>query len=126
MISFNRFGVLDKPSSIKAQVHFITAHEIGLQVTYPSEIIESLTINYKSQNQSSMEELTISPALFNIRLTNLTCGNVYHIMMYASNQAGFSSIESFTLATVGAGKRRRICPLNDEPYQCSALLHWFT
>ena len=88
-------------------VHYTTAREIGLKVRYPSEIIESVTINYKVYDQSAMEELTLSPPLFNLRLTNLSCGSAYRIMIYASNQAGFSSTESLIVRTEGAGQSVR-------------------
>jgi hypothetical protein len=85
------------------KVHYTISNEIGLKLLYPLEIIESVTIKYKIQNSSSIHQLTISPPLINIRLTNLLCGNTYEIMIYASNQIGLSPIESLITKTEGSG-----------------------
>ena len=94
---------IHKPSSIQANIHYILSNEIGLKMIYPSEIIESVIIKYKIQNSSLIHQLNISPPLINIRLTNLSCGNIYEIMIYASNQIGLSSAESLTAKTEGSG-----------------------
>lgn len=100
----DRATLLDRPSSIQVKIHYTTAQEIGLKVRYPMEIIETVTINYKVYDRSTMEELTLSPPLFNLRLTNLSCGSAYRIMVYASNPAGFSSTESLIVRTEGSGE----------------------
>ncbi|CAF0912627.1 unnamed protein product, partial [Adineta ricciae] len=92
----------DKPSSIKIKIHYTLSNEIGLKIIYPPEIIESLTITYKIKENSYMNEMNIFPPLSNIRLTNLSCGNLYEIMIYASNQAGFSSTEHLLARTIGS------------------------
>ncbi len=96
--------ILDKPSSIRAQIHYTMSNEIGLKIFYPSEIIENLIITYKIKNTSFINQLNISPPLLNIRLTNLSCGNIYEIMIYASNQVGFSSTEYLIIKTEGSGR----------------------
>lgn len=92
----------DKPSSIDARLHYTTANEIGLKFGYPPEIIESLTINYKIAERTSMKELIISPPIFHFRLANLSCGTNYKIVAYASNEAGFSSAMSLNVRTEGS------------------------
>ncbi|CAF3590109.1 unnamed protein product [Rotaria sordida] len=92
----------DKPSSIRAKIHYTMSNEIGLKIFYPFEIIETLTITYKIKDNLHIYELNISPPLTNIRLTNLSCGNIYEIMIYASNQAGFSSTEYLITKTEGS------------------------
>ncbi|UJR10325.1 hypothetical protein I4U23_014531 [Adineta vaga] len=92
----------DKPSSIQTKVHYRLSNEIGLKIIYPSEIIESLTITYKIKDNVHINELNIFPPLSHIRLTNLSCGNFYEIMIYASNQAGFSSTEHLFTKTDGS------------------------
>lgn len=89
---------------IHANVHYSTSNEIGLKLSYPPEIIESVTITYKIKENSFIYELNISPPLNNIRLTNLSCGNLYEIMIYTSNQAGFSSTEYLIARTDGSSK----------------------
>ena len=96
--------LINKPSSIQAKIHYITSNEIGLKIFYPSEIIEKLIITYKISNASLIHQLNISPPLFNIRLTNLSCGNIYEIQIYASNQGGVSPMEDFSIKTEGSGK----------------------
>jgi hypothetical protein len=93
-----------KPSSAQAKIHYILSNEIGLKILYPLEIIESVIIKYKIQNSSLIYQLDISPPLINIRLTNLSCGNIYEIMIYASNQIGLSTAESLTAKTEGSGR----------------------
>jgi len=78
--------------------------EIGLKIIYPPEIIESLTVTYKIKDHSFINEINIFPPLLNIRLTNLSCGNIYEIMIYASNQAGFSQTDYLMTKTEGSGK----------------------
>jgi len=80
------------------------SNEIGLKIVYPSEIIENLIITYKIKNTSLINQLNISPPLLNIRLTNLSCGNIYEIMIYASNQIGFSLTEYLITKTEGSGR----------------------
>ncbi|CAF4143011.1 unnamed protein product [Rotaria sp. Silwood2] len=92
----------DKPSSIRVKVHYTMSNEIGLKIFYPFEIIETITITYKIKDNSFIHELNISPPLSNIRLTNLSCGNIYEIMIYTSNQAGFSSTEYLITKTDGS------------------------
>ncbi|CAF0823910.1 unnamed protein product [Rotaria sp. Silwood1] len=92
----------DKPSSIRAKIHYTMSNEIGLKIFYPFEIIETITITYKIKDNSFIHELNISPPLSNIRLTNLSCGNIYEIMIYTSNQAGFSSTEYLITKTDGS------------------------
>jgi hypothetical protein len=87
-ISF--FPISDKPSSIQGKILYTTSNEIGLKLRYPFDIIESLTITYKPKQNSHWNEIHLSPPLLNIRLTNLSCGNLYEIMIYATNQVGFS------------------------------------
>ncbi|CAF3435968.1 unnamed protein product [Rotaria socialis] len=92
----------DKPSSIRVNIHYTTPNEIGLKIFYPLEIIEIVTITYKIKDHSFMNELNISPPLTNIRLTNLSCGNIYEIMIYTSNQVGFSTTEYIIAKTDGS------------------------
>ena len=92
----------DKPSSIQANIHYTTANEIGLKLHYPSDIIESLTITYKTKQNPTLNEIHIAPPLLNIQLTNLSCGNLYEIMIYASNQVGFGFNEYFIGQTDGS------------------------
>jgi len=80
------------------------SNEIGLKIFYPSEIIENLIITYKIKNTSFINQLNISPPLLNIRLTNLSCGNIYEIMIYTSNQVGFSSTEYLIIKTEGSSR----------------------
>jgi hypothetical protein len=94
----------DKPSLIRAKIHYKMSNEIGLKIFYPSEIIENLIITYKIKNTSLINQLNISPPLLNIRLTNLSCGNIYEIMIYASNQVGFSLTEYLITKTEGSGR----------------------
>ncbi len=86
-------SILDKPSPIQAKLHYTTSNEIGLKLHYPLDMIESLTINYKPKQSPHWNEFHLSPPLSNIRLTNLSCGNLYEIMIYGTNQAGLSSNE---------------------------------
>ena len=71
---------------------------------YPREIIESLTVTYKLLDQNLIEDLSISPPVTHLRLTNLSCGSTYRLMIYASNQAGFSSTEVLLVRTDGSGE----------------------
>ncbi|CAF4425186.1 unnamed protein product, partial [Adineta steineri] len=80
----------DKPASVHGKIHYTTSNEIGIKFDYPSVIIESLIITYKSKENLILNEFHLFPPLLNIRLTNLSCGNTYDIMIYAKNQAGFS------------------------------------
>ncbi|CAF1443327.1 unnamed protein product, partial [Adineta steineri] len=92
----------DKPSSVQGKIHYTTSNEIGLKFDYPSDIIESLIITYKSKENLILNEFHLFPPLLNIRLTNLSCGNTYDIMIYAKNQAGFSSSEYLIGKTDGS------------------------
>lgn len=97
-------AMIHKPSSIQAKIHYILSNEIGLKIFYPLEIIESVVIKYKIENSSLIHQLNISPPLLNIRLTNLSCGNNYEIMIYATNQIGMSSTEYLITKTDGSGR----------------------
>jgi hypothetical protein len=101
------FFVLDKPSAIRAKIHYTTSNEIGIKVHYPFDIIESLIITYKTKQNPQITELHISPPLLNIRLTNLSCGNAYDIMIYGNNQVGFGLNEYLTGKTEGSGRKFR-------------------
>ncbi|UJR35713.1 hypothetical protein I4U23_028463 [Adineta vaga] len=92
----------DKPSPILAKIHYTTSNEIGLKLHFPSDIIENLTITYKSQQNSMINEISISPPLPNIRLTNLSCGNIYDIVISAKNSVGFSLSDSIIGKTDGS------------------------
>lgn len=96
--------VLDKPSSIQAKIHYTKSNEIGLKILYPLEIIENLIISYKIKNSSAVRQLNISPPLSNVRLTDLSCGNIYEIMIYTTNQVGFSVTEYLIAKTDGSGR----------------------
>ena len=98
----------DKPSSIQAKVHYTLSNEIGLKMLYPSEIIESVLIKYKISNSSVIQQLNISPPVRNIRLTNLSCGNTYEMMIYAKNQIGSSPAEHLVARTEGSGRVSRL------------------
>lgn len=95
------FSILDKPSPIRAKIHYTTTNEIGLKLTYPSDIIESLTIKYKNKHKEIFNEILLTPPLLNIRLTNLSCGNYYEILIQANNQVGFSLNEYLIEKTDG-------------------------
>lgn len=97
--------ILTKPSTIRAKIHFIKSNEIGLKILYPFEIIENLIISYKIQHYSLTNQLNISPPLLNIRLSNLSCGNIYEISIHTSNQMGISTSEYLITKTDGSGKR---------------------
>ena len=66
------------------------------------DIIESLTITYKTKVNSIINEVRISPPVLNIRLTNLSCGNLYDIMIYGNNQVGFGLNEYLIGKTDGS------------------------
>jgi hypothetical protein len=51
-----------------------------------------------------INEINIFPPLLNVRLTNLSCGNIYEIMVYANNQVGFSLMEYLIAKTDGSSK----------------------
>ncbi|CAF1446454.1 unnamed protein product [Adineta steineri] len=91
-----------KPSFVRATLHYTLSNEIGLKISYPSEIIESITISYKIQDTLLINELNIFPPLLNVRLTNLSCGSFYEIMIYGSNQAGFSLTDYLIARTDGS------------------------
>lgn len=76
-----------------------------MRLNYASDIVESLSITYKLVDQHRIEELIFSPAKFDVRLTNLSCGSRYQVMIYASNQAGFSSTEMLIGRTDGSGSK---------------------
>ena len=95
---------IHRPSSIQAKIHYHTSNEIGLKIIYPFEIIENLIIDYQISNSSFEDQLTISPPLFHIRLTNLSCGNPYDIRIHAKNQIGSSAIEYLHTKTEGSGR----------------------
>lgn len=97
--------ILDKPSIVTAKIHYTTADEIGIRLNYPPDIVESLTVTYKTKLSLVINEFNLSPPLLNIRLTNLSCGNLYDIMIYAKNQVGFSSNEYIIGKTDGSGKK---------------------
>ncbi|CAF3429449.1 unnamed protein product [Rotaria socialis] len=80
----------DKPSPINANIYYTTSNEIGIKLTYPPDIIEGVVISYKTNQNLNINEYQVSPPLLNIRLTNLSCGNIYEIIIYAKNQVGFS------------------------------------
>ncbi|CAF4516635.1 unnamed protein product [Rotaria sp. Silwood1] len=92
----------DKPSRIEAKIHYATSNEISIKLTYPSDIIESLIITYKTKQHPINNEIHISPPLLNVRLRNLSCGNIYDIMIYAKNQVGFSLNEYLIGKTDGS------------------------
>lgn len=96
--------LLDKPSPIHAKIHYTTSNEIGIKLSYPSDIIENVTISYKTKQSLNIHEYHISPPLSNVRLTNLSCGNIYEIMIYGKNQVGLSSSEFLVGKTDGSGK----------------------
>jgi hypothetical protein len=93
-----------QPTSIRAKIYYKMSNEIGLKILYPPEIIENLIITYKIQNTSLMNQFNITPPLLNIRLTNLSCGNSYEIMIYAKNQVGLSLTEYLITETEGSGR----------------------
>jgi len=97
----NKF-ILDKPSPIHAKIHYTTTDEIGIKLHYPLDIIESLTITYKTKQNGILNEIHIFPPLLNIRSTNLSCGNLYEIMINANNQVGFSLTEYLIEKTDGS------------------------
>ncbi|CAF2527441.1 unnamed protein product [Rotaria sp. Silwood2] len=82
--------ILDKPSSVEAKIHYTTSNEIGIKLTYPLDIIENLIITYKTKQNPINNEIHLSPPLLNVRLKNLSCGNLYEIVIYAKNQVGLS------------------------------------
>jgi len=92
----------NKPSVIHAKIHYTTTNEIGLKLQYSSDIIENLTIKYKTKQNGILNEIHLSPPLLNIRLTNLSCGNLYEIMISANNQVGFSLNEYLIEKTDGS------------------------
>ncbi|CAF0794841.1 unnamed protein product [Rotaria sordida] len=92
----------DKPSPVNAKIHYTTSNEIGIKLTYPSDIIESLMITYKTKQNPIINEIHLSPPLLNIRLKNLSCGNIYEIMIYGKNQVGFSLNEYLLGKTDGS------------------------
>ena len=96
--------LLDKPAPVLTKVHYTTSNEIGLKLRYSSDIIESLTITYKSKQNSLVNEIHISPPSPTIQLTNLSCGNTYEIVVLAKNQAGFSISDSVIGKTDGSSK----------------------
>jgi hypothetical protein len=102
-INRHRF-ILDKPSSIHGKIHYTTSNEIGLKLRYPLDIVESIRITYKIQQNEILNEINLSPPLLNVRLTNLSCGNIYEIMIYANNQVGTSLNEYLTGKTDGSSK----------------------
>lgn len=75
-----------------------------MKIVYPSEIIENLIITYKIKDTSFINQLNVSPPLLNVRLTNLSCGNIYEIMIYTTNQVGFSLTEYLITKTEGSGR----------------------
>ena len=95
---------IHRPSSIRTKIHYSTFDEIGLKITYPAEIVENVIIIYQLSNNSFKHQLNISPPAFNIRLTNLSCGNPYEIMIYAKNHIGSSAIEYLEVRTEGSGR----------------------
>ncbi|CAF1590596.1 unnamed protein product, partial [Adineta ricciae] len=92
----------DKPAPVLTKIHYTTSNEIGLKLRYSSDIIESLTITYKSKQNSFVNEIHISPPSPTIQLTNLSCGNTYDIVVLAKNQAGFSISDSIIGKTDGS------------------------
>jgi len=73
-----------------------------LKLNYPSDIIENLILTYKIKSDIDYHEISISPPLPNIRLANLSCGNLYEITLSATNQVGFSSNEYLLVKTDGS------------------------
>ena len=97
---------LDRPSAIQARIHYATSDEIGLKFQYPFDIIESLMITYQTRSNGVVHKLRLAPPLSNVRLSNLSCGNIYEIIIYAQNQAGSSAREYLIGKTDGSGKYR--------------------
>ena len=92
----------DKPSPIQAKIHYTTSSEIGLKLHYPSNIIENVIIRYKTKQNAQLHEIHLSPPSLNIRLTNLSCGNAYEIIISAMNQIGSSLNEYLIGQTDGS------------------------
>ena len=93
---------LDRPSKINAKIYYTTSNEIGIKLSYSFDIIENLTIKYKTKQNSIVNTFNISPPLVNIHLTNLLCGTTYEIIINSNNQVGFSLNENLIEKTDGS------------------------
>lgn len=98
------FNLSDKPTMVQAKLHYATTNEIGLKLHFPPEIIENLTILYQNRPNNMIQQFDMNPISTSVRLTNLTCGTLYELTIFGSNQVGSSLKEHIFVKTEGSSK----------------------